>query len=135
MPEIPAVPDGLILPRLISPELIYHCSLVADWQAAQAVGEYTISSRGRELEQEGFVHASYAGQIAGVLQRFYADVTEPMRLLAIDPDKLGVPVIAENLTGGPELFPHIYGGIPISSVVGVAALFRDDRAGWHSPVG
>jgi uncharacterized protein (DUF952 family) len=119
----------------LSGRLIYHCSLVADWNAAQAVGAYTISSRGRTLEQEGFVHASYAGQIAGVLQRFYADVTEPMCLLVIDADKLGVPVIAENLVGGSELFPHIYGPIPVAAVVEVAALVRDGRAGWRSPSG
>jgi len=118
-----------------SGRLIYHCSLVADWRAAQTAGEYTMSSRGRTLEQEGFVHASYPGQIAGVLQRFYADVSEPMCLLVIDPDKLGVPVIAENLTGGQELFPHIYGAIPVSAVVDVVALVRDTPAGWRSPVG
>ena len=118
-----------------SGRLIYHCSLVADWRAAQTDGEYTMSSRGRTLEQEGFVHASYPGQIAGVLQRFYADVTEPMCLLVIDPDKLGVAVIAENLTGGQELFPHIYGAIPVSAVVDVVALVRDTPAGWRSPVG
>ena len=94
-----------------------------------------MSSRGRTLEQEGFVHASYPGQITSVLQGFYADVTEPMCLLVIDPDKLGVPVIAENLTGGQELFPHIYGAIPVSAVVDVVALVRDTPAGWRSPVG
>ena len=124
--------------------MIYHCALVADWQAAQegqsgesgqGAGQYTISSRGRTLEHEGFVHASYAGQVAGVLQRFYADVTDPMCLLVIDPDKLGVPVIAENLIGGSELFPHIYGPVPVSAVVEVVALIRDESSGWRSPIG
>ncbi len=99
------------------------------------MGEYTISSRGRTFEQEGFVHASYPGQTAGVLQSFYADVTEPMCLLVIDPDRLGVPVIAENLIGGEELFPHIYGPIPVTAVVEVVALVLDEQAGWRSPVG
>ena len=124
------MPDSAGEPDL----LIYHCSLVADWQAAQQVGEYTVSSRGRTLEQEGFVHAGYSGQIAGVLQRFYADVTEPMCLLVIDPDKVGAPVIVENLAGGEELFPHVYGPVPVSAVVEVAALVRDGQAGWRSPV-
>jgi len=44
-------------------------------------------------------------------------------------------VIAENLTGGQELFPHIYGAIPVSAVVDVVALVRDTPAGWRSPVG
>ena len=78
-------------------QLIYHCASVTDWVVAQATGEYTISSRGRTLAQEGFVHASFASQVPGVLQRFYADVTEPLCLLVIDPRRLRVPVVAENL--------------------------------------
>lgn len=111
---------------------IYHCSLIGDWQAAQRVGEYTISSRGRTLAQERFVHASYAEQIPGVLQRFYADLTEPLCLLRIDPDLVGVPVVAENLMGGEELFPHIYGPVPVGAVTDVETLVRDDR-GWRRP--
>lgn len=143
MSDVPDVPD-LAVGSEPSDRLIYHCALVADWQAAQVGrsgeaeptgGEYTVSSRGRTVEQEGFVHASYAGQVAGVLHRFYADVTEPMCLLVIDPDKLGVPVVAENLIGGSELFPHIYGPVPVSAVVEVAALVRDESSGWRSPIG
>lgn len=112
--------------------LVYHCSLVSDWRAAQSTGEYTISSRGRTLEQEGFVHASYAGQVAGVLERFYDDLTAPLCLLTIAPDLLGVPVVPENLMGGTELFPHIYGPIPISAVIEVTDLVRTDN-GWRWP--
>ena len=110
--------------------LIYHCSLVSDWEQAERSGSYTISSRGRTLQQEGFVHASYAEQVPGVLQRFYADLTEPLCLLAIDPDRVGSAVVAENLTGGEELFPHIYGPVPADAVTAVTPLTRDDD-GWH----
>lgn len=113
-------------------ELVYHCSLVSDWAAAQATGEYTVSSRGRTLEQEGFVHASYAEQVAGVLDRFYADLDEPLCLLTIDPDALDVPLVAENLMGGTELFPHIYGPVPTAAVVEVTELVRTDK-GWRWP--
>ena len=112
--------------------LIYHCSLITDWAAAQQVGTYTISSRGRTLEQEGFVHASYAGQVAGVLDRFYADLTEPLCLLTIDRDLLDVPLVRENLMGGTELFPHIYGPVPAVAVVEVVELTRTDD-GWNWP--
>ncbi|ACV78620.1 DUF952 domain-containing protein [Nakamurella multipartita] len=103
-------------------EPIFHCSLLTDWQAAQAAGEYTISTRGRTLAQEGFIHASYAGQVDGVRRRFYADVTEPMVLLRIDPDRLGVPVVPESPPGVDELFPHIYGPVPVTAVVAVTEL-------------
>jgi uncharacterized protein (DUF952 family) len=123
------------VPEPAPSELLYHCALVSDWTAALAAGEYAISSRGRTQAAEGFVHASYAGQIAGVLQRFYRDVTEPMCLLTIDPELLGVPVVAENLTGGRELFPHIYGPVPVAAVTAVIELVRDDLGGWRQQTG
>ncbi len=104
-------------------ELIYHCGLRSDWEAAVTAGEYTISTRGRTLEQEGFLHASYADQVDGVLRRFYADVTEPMVLLVIDPDRLTVPVVPESPPGAPsdagEKFPHIYGPLDPAAVIEV----------------
>jgi uncharacterized protein (DUF952 family) len=114
-------------------EPVYHCSLVSDWQDAQRSGSYTISSRGRTLADEGFVHASYAEQVPGVLQRYYADLTEPLCLLTIDPDRVGAAVVAENLTGGAELFPHIYGPIPVQAVTAVAPLVRGDDGWWWPP--
>jgi len=113
-------------------QLIYHCASVTDWVVAQAEGEYTISSRGRTLADEGFVHASFASQVPGVLQRFYADVTEPLCLLVIDPRKLRVPVVTENLEGGEEKFPHLYGPIPVDAVASVVELVRN-ADGWRWP--
>ena len=115
--------------------LIYHCSLVSDWAAAQAVGSYEVSTRGRSLADEGFLHASYAGQVAGVLARFYADVTEPMVLLVIDPDRLTVPVVPESPAGAPadaEKFPHIYGPLDPAAVVDAVPLRRGED-GWAVP--
>ena len=77
------------------------------------------------------MHASYASQVPGVLQRFYADLTEPLCLLTIDPAMLRVPVVAENLAGGDELFPHVYGPIPVTAVTAVTELVRDgDQWRW-----
>lgn len=111
---------------------IYHASLVADWTAAQAAGEYRVSTRGRTLEQEGFLHASYADQVPGVLHRFYADVTEPMVLLVIDPDRLTVPLVPESPPGQAEKFPHIYGPLAPAAVIEVVPLVRAD-GGWVTP--
>lgn len=105
-------------------ELIYHCSLLSDWEAAKAAGEYTISTRGRTLQQEGFLHASYAHQVDGVLERYYSDVTEPMVLLVIDPERLSVPVVPESPPGAPEQFPHIYGPLDPAAVLQVRPLPR-----------
>lgn len=106
----------------MSSEPIFHCSLLTDWQAGQETGEYRISSRGLTLDQEGFIHACYAHQVDGVLQRYYADVTDPMVLLRIDPGRLTVPVVPELPPGGDERFPHIYGPLPVAAVTSVTAI-------------
>ena len=56
-------------------------------------------------------------------ERFYADVDEPLVLLAIDTDLLGVPVVEEPAAPGiEETFPHIYGPLKPSAVVSVTPL-------------
>jgi uncharacterized protein (DUF952 family) len=36
---------------------IYHIALAADWTQARGVGEYTTSTRGVTLAQQGYIHA------------------------------------------------------------------------------
>lgn len=97
---------------------IFHLALASDWAKAQEAGRYTISTRGRTLAEEGFIHASRGDQWPGVRERFYAGVTEPLVLLQIDTDRLGVPLIEEPaVPGGTETFPHIYGPLSVDAVV------------------
>ena len=49
----------------------------------------------------------------------YADATAPLVVLVIDTEILDAPVVVENLEGGDEGFPHIYGALPASAVVEV----------------
>jgi glutathione S-transferase len=103
--------------------LIYHLATAADWDAARSSGAYTTSTYGVTLEQEGFIHASRADQWEAVRQRFYADVTEPLVLLEIDTELLGVPVVEEPPAPGiDETFPHIYGPLRPAAVVAVTPL-------------
>ncbi|MCR1781766.1 DUF952 domain-containing protein [Nocardioides carbamazepini] len=97
---------------------IFHLALLHDWEVAQRAGSYTVSTRGRSLADVGFIHASRADQWTGVRDRFYADVTEPMVLLQIDPALLDVPVVEEAAEPGSDVtFPHIYGPLPVGAVV------------------
>ena len=96
---------------------IFHIATLADWEAARRSGSYTTSTRGRTLTEEGFIHASHADQWPGVRELFYADVTEPLVLLEIDPDRLGVPVVEEVPPGADRAFPHIYGALDVAAVV------------------
>jgi uncharacterized protein (DUF952 family) len=110
---------------------IFHLALARDWEAAQRAGTYTVSTRGRSLAEVGFIHASRADQWTGVRDRFYADVTEPMVLLRIDPALLDVPVVEEPPgPGASETFPHIYGPLPVRAVVRAIPL---DRAAAAPP--
>ncbi len=100
---------------------LFHIATVADWEEARASGRYTTSTRGRTLAEEGYIHASRGDQWQGVRERWYADVTEPLVLLVIDPDLLASPVVEEEVPGG-EVFPHVYGPINPDAVVQTIAL-------------
>ena len=102
---------------------IFHIATLADWTAAQESGAYTTSTRGRTLAEEGYIHASRADQWEGVRAAFYADVSEPLVLLEIETDLLGVPVVEESPAPGvTETFPHVYGAIRPAAVVTVRAV-------------
>lgn len=99
--------------------MIYHVALAADLAAARVQGDYRVSSVGRTLEEEGFIHASRPDQLPGVLDRFYAGVAEPLVLLHVDERLLTSPVVVENG------FPHVYGPIDLAAVVEAVPLARD----------
>lgn len=99
--------------------LVLHAALPEDWAAARRTGSYSVSTRGRTLEEEGFIHASTPAQLDGVLRSFYADL-DSLVLLVLDVAALsatGSAVRWEPVPGTPAPFPHVYGVIP-SSVVG-----------------
>jgi uncharacterized protein (DUF952 family) len=101
---------------------IFHIATTADWEAAKASGRYTTSTYGVTLADEGFIHASRGDQWQGVLGRYYGEVTEPLVLLAIDPERLTAPVVDESPPGTQETFPHIYGALNADAVVQVIPL-------------
>jgi len=98
-------------------ERIFHLALESDWLAAQAAGEYRISTLGRTLEQEGFIHASREDQWRATKQRFYADVPEALVLLEIDPALLTAELRIEEVPQAGDSFPHIYGPLNLDAVV------------------
>ncbi len=105
--------------------MIHHIALASDWREALVVGEYRGSTLGRSLAEEGFVHAAFAHQLAGVAARYYRDVTEPLVLLAIDETRLAAPWRVESAPGGEEGFPHVYGPVEVAAVTAVTAIERD----------
>ncbi|HEX2152722.1 MAG TPA: DUF952 domain-containing protein [Acidimicrobiia bacterium] len=99
-----------------------HLALRRDWEAARVAGAYRISSRDLTLSEVGFVHASLPEQLDGVAKRIYADVADDLVVLVLDETALnaeGSPVRMEPAhpdDPDSELYPHIYGPIPLSAV-------------------
>ncbi len=96
---------------------LFHLAIEDQWRAAVAEGAYRVSTRGRTLDEEGFIHLCTAEQVAAVGQRFYADEVVPLVLLTVDVTRLVDPLVLEVPSGATEAFPHLYGPLPIDAVV------------------
>ena len=64
--------------------------------------------------------------------RLFRGKTE-LVLLKIDPSRLTARIVDENLEGGTELFPHIYGPLEWSGVVTVIPFLPDPNGMFHAP--
>jgi uncharacterized protein (DUF952 family) len=104
--------------------LIYHITAGADWEQARQDGSYKLSTRGVTLAQEGFIHAGTARQVAMVANAFYQGDTG-LVVLAIDTDRVEPEIRYEQPPGSSETFPHIYGPLSVTAVVGVLQLTAD----------
>jgi glutathione S-transferase len=102
---------------------IYHIANAADWEQATTDGTYTTSTKGRTLEEQGFIHATQsAPQTNKVANSFYKDAGEPLIVLVISTDKLTSPFRYDDVPGWNEAFPHIYGPLNPDAVVDVVPL-------------
>ena len=97
---------------------LFHLALESDWQAAVQQGDYRVSTRGFSLEQVGFIHLSWQEQVQDTFERFYADAGAVLTL-RINPKLVSAPLRADAIHTG-VLFPHLYGPLPIASVVEVS---------------
>ena len=100
---------------------IFHVTTRAEWDAADAVGSYRMSTKGATLDEVGFIHASSAEQLPRVAAFLYSGTDEPLVVLELDDDGIrrsGIPIPWED-GGAGELFPHIYGPIDRAFVTAV----------------
>ena len=74
---------------------------------------------------DGYIHMSSADQLAETARRHYAG-RSGLVLLAVKTDPLGEALVWEPSRGG-DLFPHLYGSLPINAVDGVRALGVSDE--------
>ena len=117
--------------------LIYKIVTRAEWEAAKATGVYRGSEHDR---RDGFIHFSTAAQLEETARKYFTGVPD-LILLAVDvavlleritphpasllpgerplrregQDEQGIPLRWEPSRGG-ELFPHLYGRLPVTAV-------------------
>ena len=113
------------------PRHILHVATAAEWEAQQAAPAYAPGAFARE----GFVHCCEEGQLAGVLERYFSGRGD-LVVLVLDRERLGARVVWENLLGGEELFPHVYGKIEREAIVeararGEGTRVNPDTLGWR----
>jgi len=109
---------------------IYHIAAAADWEQARRDGQYTMSTRGLTLAEQGYIHASTAEQVAQVANAYYRGVPD-LLLLVIDPERVGPEIRYEAVPGQDLPYPHIYGPLNADAVV-QARPFRPGPGGEFS---
>lgn len=107
-------------------DTLYHIALATDWAQAQRDGAYRMSTRGRTLATEGYIHASTASQVLPVANAYYQDELDDLLLLVLDPALIGAEIRWEQVPGSAGPFPHIYGPLPVRAVRQALPLPRDE---------
>jgi uncharacterized protein (DUF952 family) len=92
--------------------LIFKIVHAAEWREAEVAGVYAGSAKDKE---DGFLHFSSEEQLDGTVAKYYAGQTD-LVLIAVDPETLGAALKYEPSRGG-ELFPHLYGSLPMDAVL------------------
>lgn len=103
--------------EILSEGFIYKICSSAVWQSIQGLEHWSGSA---DDLRDGFIHFSGSNQVLGTLKKHFFDQTD-LVLISIDPTKLSDQLRWESSRGG-ELFPHLYGPLPLAAVAAAAIL-------------
>lgn len=81
---------------------------------------------------DGYIHLSTYEQLTETVNKHFADQND-LHVAEVDLAVLGDMVKWEESRGG-QLFPHIYGPLPLDAVVAYGPLHRDDDGTVLRPV-
>lgn len=105
----------LILEHMTDHNPLFHITTRHELQQAEASEATPPTYIPKGFEAEGFIHCSYRHQVVATANRIFKGQTD-LVLLEIERSRLTCTVIDENLEGGSEHFPHIYGPLPLEAV-------------------
>ena len=100
---------------------IFHIAERVFWDAAQMSGAYRVPT----LDSEGFIHLSTADQYVHTANRYYRGRHD---LVLLEVDEAALHDLRYERSTNDELFPHLYGTLPVEAVVRVH-LFAPDSEG------
>jgi uncharacterized protein (DUF952 family) len=101
------------------PTTIYKICETALWREAESRGAFAGAAVDR---RDGYIHFSTAAQVTETALRHFAG-SDDLTLVAVDATALG-PALAWEPSRGGDLFPHLYGELPVSAVRWVRPLPR-----------
>lgn len=108
--------------------ILYHITDQSQWLKHMSETFYLPSN----YQADGFIHCSTGDQVLTVAEKYYADA-ENLLLLKIDAERVSTEIRFENLEGGEEKYPHIYGQLNKTAIVGVATFERDALGIFNLP--
>ena len=110
------------------PTRIYKICDRNTWEQARAGGHYFGSG---DDARDGFIHLSAPDQVAGTLERHFAD-RDDLLLIGVDVRRLGQALRWEPSRGG-ALFPHLYEPLDFAAVVSEMPLVRGSNRQYQLP--
>jgi uncharacterized protein (DUF952 family) len=113
--------------------LIFHVATHADWSGALLDDGYRVSTLGKSLDEEGYIHCSRYFQVDDILKRYYSDYDGRLTLLTINPLRLHAPWRLDVVPGESTSFPHVYGPINVDAVIAATPIVREDDGGFTFP--
>lgn len=107
-------------------EPLFHIAAASAWE--DSTDPYVPAG----FATEGFVHCSTRSQVLDTANRLFRGRMD-LVVLTIDVESIDAPIRYENLSGGSELFPHIYSPLPHRSIVAVAPLKPQSDGSFEPP--
>ncbi len=99
----------------MSDQPIYHLCPRSLWEVAESEGFFLGRPDISHGETRAFLHLSTIAQVRESAARHCSGMTD-LVLLVVDPGGLG-EVLRWEPSRGDELFPHLYGPLPLNAVI------------------